>query len=300
MAGDEPRGIRRTYHFMLRFPVICSGGIGDTLIKLAAVPIAAWGRLGVRFNLFYSERGHPAWKVLEGFLASLEYCRLVARPPSLTEMRIRNLWKRVLPYSSVLYAPPIPQREVSDSHPASAKRILLQSHLDGHHGHTSVWAKKWPVNRWCELAKSLHRDGWAVELLEWDPPSFEAIVRACPFIQDARRRTLLETVQRMRAASCVVSVDSWTKYVAGWWKIPQVVIVADLRKGYTPDFQNMTADQVARGWFRGLTGSPTTRLLGLEKKRNGFEYTLPSLELLSVQQVKAAVIQVSNSSDFEN
>jgi hypothetical protein len=156
-------------------------------------------------------------------------------------------------------------------------------------------AKKWSVSRWCELAVSLRNNGWTVELLEWDTDALSAVMRMCPFVRDARKATLLETIQSMREMQCVVSVDSWTKYVAGWCKIPQVVIVPDLRKGYTPFFRSITADEVAKRWFRGLTVSPTTVLLGLEKRGGVFEYTLPSMESLTVGLLETAVADVSQA-----
>jgi len=279
---------------VFRFPITCSGGIGDTLLALASVPIAAWGRCGVRFNIFHEQRDHPAWNIVRGFADSLQYCRVLDRSPTLTECRMRNAWQRMTRHWQSLYAPPIPAAKGREVKVSGERRILLQSHLDGHHGHTAVLAKKWPVDRWCDLCDALHRSGWTVELLEWDVESFTAISRSCPFVADARRPSLLETIQNMRGLDCVVSVDSWTKYVAGWWCIPQVVIVPDLRRRYTPLFETLTADEVARGWFRGLLFSPATRLIGLEKKKEVFEYTLPSIEMLPAQDVAKAAQAVAD------
>lgn len=277
---------------MIRFPIICSGGIGDTFVRLTEVPIAAWGTLGMRFHIFYEGREHPAWKIMQELLQSLRYCRFADRAPTLAEYRVRNVWKRMARRSNSLYAPPLPAGKERKSNLSGKRRILLQSHLDGHHGHTNLSAKKWPVERWCALADLFERDGWAVELLEYDATAFTAISKACPFVRDARRSSLLETIQNMRHVQCVVSVDSWTKYVAGWWKIPQVVIVPDLRKGYTPAFERMTADKLAHTWFRGLTNSSKTSLIGLEKRNGVYEYTLPSMDVLTVDELETAVASV--------
>lgn len=261
---------------MKRIPIICAGGIGDTLLTLAEFPIAALGRIGARFNIFYESTDHPAWKILRNFLESIEYCQLVHRPPSINEYRVRNGWKKIIRYSQFLFAPPIkkfgPSKKVH-----CTRRILVQTHMDGHHGHKHINAKIWPVDRWCELFLSLQGFGWDIWLLEWDESSREKIQHKCPFVVDARKLSFLETVLSIQDFDFVVSVDSWAKYVAGWWKIPQVVIVPDLRQGYTPHFENISADVLVEKWFRGLTKTDEIKLIGLEKSSTGYSFTLPSI-----------------------
>ena len=277
---------------MLRIPIICSVGIGATLLQISGLPISILGQFGVRFNIFYEGKDHPAWKILQIFLESIQYCQLCERNPTKFEYRIRNLLEKITRKSCHLFAPPIPCGTGNSGF--QGRRILIQTHLDGHHGHTHVTAKIWPLERWCELFLELHKQGWSIELLEWNEKAFLSIKNRCPFISDARRKTLLETIQLIKRCQCVVSVDSWTKYVAAWRKIPQVVIVPDLRKGYTPDFEKISATQVANRWFKGLTTSRSTCLIGLEKIHDDYAYTLPSIAELPVQHVIKCITEDLN------
>lgn len=268
---------------MFRIPIICSGGIGDTLLQISGLPISILGQFGVRFSIFYEDKDHPAWKILQIFLESIQYCQLCERNPTKFEYRIRNILDKFTRQSSYLYAPPIPCGTKESGF--QGRRILIQTHLDGHHGHTHVTAKIWSLERWCDLFFELQKLGWSIELLEWNEVAFLSIKNRCSFISDARRQTLLETIQLINRCQCVVSVDSWTKYVAAWRKIPQVVIVPDLRKGYTPVFEKISATQVANRWFKGLTNSRSTRLIGLEKIHGEYAYTLSSIAELTVQDI---------------
>lgn len=64
--------------------------------------------------------------------------------------------------------------------------------------------------------------------------------------------------------SLLISVDSWSKYVAGWKRIPQVVIVPD----QTPDYPQLSASAVWRYSFRGLHKEKNLTLLGLDPTGN--------------------------------
>ena len=275
---------------MFRFPIICGGGIGDSLLKIAAVPVERWGRLGLRFNIFYDTKDHPAGIILKDLFENINYCQFVQRKPNKIEYRIRNIWSKHIIKTSKIFAPPINLLE--DALPnlkAKAPRLLVQSHLDGHHGWKGATAKMWSVERWCEFCKSIHNRGWDVAVLEWNPESLAALQKSCPFIQDARKSNFSETICSFRNYQCMVSVDSWSKYVAAWWKIPQVVIVPNLRIGYTPDFERISAEQIATQWFRGLTDAPNIRLVGLERIDGHFNFTLPSIHHLDVLELIKAV-----------
>ena len=274
---------------MWRFPIICSGGIGDSLLKLARVPVAPWGRCGVRFNIFYDGKEHPAWQVLRDFFPAIKYCNLLSRPPKAAEYRMRNVFERIHENCQTLHAPPLPSNHSRLTLEKESRGILVQTHLDGHHGHAHLTAKVWSIDRWCDFFWRFQERGWGVDLLEWNDAAVDTIRERCPFIRDARKFTLLETIQSIREARCLVSVDSWTKYVAAWWKIPQVVIVPDLRNGYTPSFSGIPAPVVASRWFRGLTDSPTTHIIGLEKINGNYSYTLNSISELEVAQLNDAV-----------
>ena len=260
---------------MKRIPIICSGGIGDTLLALSEIPIAALGRFGVRFTIFYETRDHPAWKILFNVLESIKFCEVSQRCPTKNEYRIRNAWKKIIRHLPFLFAPPFKKSNLSSK--SEKRRILIQTHLDGHHGYKHLNAKVWPIDRWCNLLCELNKIGWEIGLLEYDDEALNVIKRNCPFVIDSRKNTFLDTILHIRSFDFVLSVDSWTKYVAGWWKIPQVVIVPDLRIGYTPVFKNIDANVLVEKWFRGLSNNAKTKLIGLEKGVSGYQFTLPSI-----------------------
>ena len=76
-------------------------------------------------------------------------------------------------------------------------------------------------------------------------------------IQD--RLTFPQAIRLVERCSVLVSVDSWSKYVAGWKNIPQLVIVPD----QTPDYPQLTASAVWRHSFRGLHKNKNLTLFGL-------------------------------------
>jgi hypothetical protein len=82
--------------------------------------------------------------------------------------------------------------------------------------------------------------------------------------------------------SLLVSVDSWSKYVAGWKNIPQLVIVPD----QTPDYPQLTASAVWRHSFRGLHKNKSLELLGLAPETTKrARYTFGPMSSLRPQDV---------------
>jgi len=174
--------------------------------------------------------------------------------------------------------------------------VLLHTHLDGHHGWLGAKAKIWAIENWVALVGELHGRGCDVSLIEWNVAAAQAIRSHCPYIRDVTEQNLSALCHNMRLYDCIVSVDSWVKYAAEWNHVPQVVIVPDLRSGYTPDFAQVTADWVAQWWFHGLIGKPRVTVLGLARSRHAFVYTLPTLEELRPSEVLRAIsVQLSSA-----
>ena len=79
-----------------------------------------------------------------------------------------------------------------------------------------------------------------------------------------------------------VLLDSWSKYVAGWRNIPQLVIVPD----QTSDYPQLTASAVWRHSFRGLHKNKNLTLLGLAPENTKHaRYTLGPMSALRPQDV---------------
>ena len=162
-------------------------------------------------------------------------------------MRTRKIWK-----------PPSESFAKIKGSSDSPKKILLHTHLDGHHGWKGATAKMWPVENWVELCKCLREKGWEVSILEWDSNSRSQLLSQCPFLHDGRMSSDTETFESFSEYQCLFSVDSWSKYVAAWYGVPQVVVVPDLRVGYC-GFENVSADEFAGWWMHGVLSKKEKR-----------------------------------------
>lgn len=265
----------------MRIPLLCSNGIGDSFLILGRVPIGTLGKLGFRFKIFYTTLDHPARKILEPFFREIRYCEYTEKEPSAYEkwffskmlslsMRMRKIW-----------CPPFDQSAKYKSK-GSGKKILLHTHLDGHHGWKGATAKMWPIENWVELSCKLHGDGWEVSILEWDEDAIRKLQIECPFLKDGRRGALVDTVKSFAEYDFLFSIDSWSKYVGVWAGMKQVVAIADLRSGYT-GFESISPAQVARWWFHGVIENSKVKVLGLEKiERKDYVYTLSTMADMSV------------------
>jgi hypothetical protein len=172
------------------------------------------------------------------------------------------------------------------------QRILLHTHLDGHHGWKGATAKIWPIANWVELCKKLHCEGWEISLLEWDADAFRELQSSCPFLLDGRKSGFLETVQSFLDYDFLFSIDSWSKYVAIWFDLKQVVAISDLSNGYC-GFESISPTQVAKWWFHGIFNQPKVKVLGLEKNGSSYSYTYSKLSEMTVQNAIDAISQVA-------
>jgi hypothetical protein len=133
-----------------------------------------------------------------------------------------------------------------------------------------------------------------VDILEWNLDSASNLMAACSEVKNLASDTLLDNFRRILEADLVVSVDSWSKYVARWGNKKQVIIVPDLRQNYVPYFKTLTPDEVAKGWFFGLTNRCNIEIIGLEKRNHRFEYTLPSVSNLDPEYLFQRTVGLLN------
>lgn len=270
------------------FPVICAGGIGDCLLAFQSLPLHLASTLGLNLDFYYTTPGHPAEATIRQFALSLPRARWMSQPPKLVHYRLRNFFQRL--HLGPL-TPPIPGWRPPGFLPRRGPmNILLQTHLDGHHGFTSVHAKTWTVEAWSEIIHLL-RDflDAQIHLLEWHQSSRTALLRTSPHVLNAIQPDLLSQCLYIQTMDLIISVDSWAKYPARWAGLPQVIIIPDLRQNYTPAFQNISANQIAQVWFQGLTNRTDTFLIGLECRHSSWKWTLPSIHQLQPTQILHAV-----------
>lgn len=276
----------------MRIPLLCSNGIGDSFLILGRVPILTLGKLGLRFSIFYTTKEHPACKILEPFFRAIRYCEYVERDPLVWEKWIFSKMISLSMRTAKIWRPPF---AISGEEKRQGKRILLHTHLDGHHGWKGATAKMWPIENWIELSRLLHGDGWEISVLEWDEGALAELISKCPYLLDARKKDLLQTVASFPDYDFLFSIDSWSKYVAAWFDIRQLVGVADVRKGYC-GFEDISANQIAKWWLHGLLGNRHVEVLGLEKtENNGFVYTLDKIANLDVDLVAQGISRLMGS-----
>ncbi len=149
----------------------------------------------------------------------------------------------------------------------------------------------WPIDNWVELCNRLQKDGWEVAVLEWDSKSRLELFNECPFLMDGRLSSDIETFKSFSEYDCLFSIDSWSKYVAAWYDLPQVVVVPDLRVGYC-GFENVSADEFVGWWMHGILNRKEVRTVGLEKRVGRYDYSLLSLDELVVQQAMELIREV--------
>lgn len=152
----------------------------------------------------------------------------------------------------------------------------------------------WPIENWIELCRKLHDDGWEVSILEWDEDAIRKLQIECPFLKDGRRGGLLDTVKSFAEYDFLFSIDSWSKYVAVWVGMNQVVAIADLRSGYS-GFEAISPAQVARWWFHGVLNHPNVKVLGLENNGNSYSYTYSQISEMTVDNAINSIRDVAGN-----
>jgi hypothetical protein len=269
---------------MISLPIVCSGGIGDVLQVIGCYPLKVLVRLGVKPKFFYLTPEHPAKPIVYKFVNEIKNLTIKDKPTR-NELYLSKKLYSLFARSKTIHAPPFVKRNPNSKAQNDLNfKILLHTHLDGHHGWKGASAKLWNVESWVELAEKVSARTKKLGILEWDDDCREQLLRRIPNAVDARGTDLMETIFNISTYSSMVSIDSWTKYVAAWFSIKQTIIVPDLRTGYC-GFESYSADQVARLWFRGLTDSKNVKLIGLEKIGKTYEYTLPSLQHIDIERL---------------
>lgn len=267
---------------MPRLPLKLAGGIGDCLLDISRVPIKAMGALGVGVEFYYTQPNHPASEVVKDFLPFILRGRVSSDPlpKNLNWHRLANYLGSVSKKSPLFFAPPIKEIESKKSLHKSI-RILIQTHMDGHHNLKCFPAKVWSITKWVEYIHLISKiPNVEVKILEWDSEAVSEFGDALPNVPIIGPKKLHASIQEIANSDIVVSIDSWTKYVAQWFNKKQIIVLPDLRNNYTPYFSTVTADEVIRRWFFGISGRKNVKIIGAEKRGGVFQYTLDKISNL--------------------
>jgi hypothetical protein len=274
------------------FPIIFGGGIGDCFLVLGRFPIRWLVHIGIPCNLIYTTPGHPAETPVKQFCEKMRGCRFMTAEPTPMEKRLNQKWLAFSGRFRWIFAPPVKglvrKRHQQPSVAQQTLRIGLHTHLDGHHNARNAWAKSWHPENWIQFIsflKSKHQ--CELFLMEWNPEAARQLQDAHPDMINLVHLDLVCLCQEISNLDVLVSVDSWGKYVARWAGIQQVVILPDLRRGYTPAFEKSTAAGVLSWFFYGLHLHPTVDVVGVEKQGGQWIWELNHIDDLAPAQLLA-------------
>ena len=200
-----------------------------------------------------ADAGAPSAEAVQDLLSRCPGTRWdgVKAVPRFQKVLTRGLREVVEPFHPGLFDPRFVWRAEDEVPMDSArKHIVIQTHLEG------LPAKRWPVERWREVHAGVKRRHPTACIHVLDPAG-ASLAGEGIIVQD--QLTFPQAIRLVERCSLLISVDSWSKYVAGWKNIPQLAIVPD----QTPDYPQLTASAVWRHSFRGLHKDKNLALLGL-------------------------------------
>ena len=278
--------------------VLCWGGIGDTLRNIALLPHAwLYQTFGYRLRVVHRNwhdclclphAGAPEPEFFEELIRrvpSLEWRGESGEHRGLSRSLNRALRDaiRVAQFGQTRYFPfEVPlseaERAALPARPAGF-HLGLQTHLSG------MRTKYWGADNWRRVIEQIlakYPDA-TIRLLDTAPEVDTLCID--PRVTSTRTLNLAQSINLIGTLDLLVSIDSWTKYVAAWNCIPQIVIVPDM----TSEYGESTAEKLARVELAGIIDEPGNLVLGIEGIAPNRRLSLPRMADLSPEQVAAAI-----------
>jgi ADP-heptose:LPS heptosyltransferase len=271
------------------------GGIGDTLRNISQVPHEAiYRRTGLRSRVFYTHWTRTSFNVSTGPPDPAWFRDIVERCPSLVwcgEVERYNgigRWVNLalrrgigLLSGRTRYFPFVPRLSQSE-HGAlpprsERRRVAVQTHLSG------MRTKAWGTANWRRYLTALLSSHPAVEIFLFDADPNVSELCIDERVQTTRRFNIPQSIVFLATCDLLVSIDSWTKYIAAAHDIPQVLVVPDQRTEY-PD---LSPDRLLRQELDGIYGRSDTEVIGISRSASP-KLTLPSLAQLTPDELLAA------------
>lgn len=270
------------------------GGWGDVLREISLLPCGRkktgfWSKSAPPFMVRHlpldqadvrTDAGVPSPEAVRDLLSRCPSLRWGGVGPVSRLQRMSNRAFRAAmePFHPGLFDPQFQWRLEDKISPASGKIIVVQTHLEG------LPAKRWTLENWLAVLQGLklRHPNALIHIL--DPAG-------APFSGEGIRvesgLTFPQAIRLVEQCDFLISVDSWSKYVAGWKGIPQLIVVPDQR----PDYPHLTAETVWRHSFRGLHRSRGVHLLGLRPHpvNHTAKYTFGTMDHLLPMDVLRAV-----------
>lgn len=277
--------------------ILCWGGIGDTLRNIGLVPHAwLYRTFGYRCRVVHIN-WHDCGCLPEAGAPEPEFFEeLIGRIPSLEwrgesgEHRGWSRWlnrglrdllqaahggmPRYYPYEVRL------SEEEQAALPAKAGLTIgIQTHLRG------MPTKRWGTANWRRVLEALlarHPES-RIHLLDTAPE----VDSLCfdPRIRSTRGFHIAQSMVLCRQLDLLVSVESWAKYVAATYGIPQVLIVPDMRS----DYPGSTAERLSATEYIGILGRPENRWIGLGGTKRWRVFTLATISDLTPEALQVEI-----------
>jgi hypothetical protein len=294
MSSSDPPALPRNR----MLTILCWGGIGDTLRNIALVPHEwLFKTFGWRCRVVHRNWRDCGCLPQAGTPEPEFFQELIDRVPSLEwrgesgEHRGLSRWLnrllrdalRVLNLGRTRYyrfTVTLTEAERAALPPRPAGFVLgIQTHLNG------MRTKYWPVENWRRLLEQILAAHPDLHLWLFDSsPEVEALCFD-PRIVSTRGLNLAQSINLVERVDLLVSLDSWTKYVAAWCDIPQIVVVPDM----TPDYSVSTAEFLSRVYLPGIIDDPKNVVMGIEGKAPDRRLTIPRMADLAPERLAAEI-----------
>ncbi len=260
----------------IKIPVELVGGIGDILRNLSLLPLNAIKFLPIHIDLrVNSDKEKYGGEIHEKVLNEISLVTDALSGVSVSRENggvFGRFNARILRFLGFSKLKRLKLKKANHSifggeATRSKYNVLLQPHITG------VEYKRWSVESWSEVLRSLDRDEIHWWIVEQDAASAQILancVRSSTVLSGARVIDIIYLAERM---DFVVSVDSWMKYVARWNKIPQLILFPD-PKMFVGD---LATEKVISIFLPDLWRKPGVTILGIEADADRLFFTKKSM-----------------------
>ena len=263
--------------------ILSWGGIGDTLRNIGLVPHQAlFEKFGIRCRVVRRPQ-----KADENACPPVPFFReLIERCPSLLwagEMDERKPAGRIVTravreivkcanHNTPRYFPfdfRLTEQERNLLPVRSPGFVIgVQTHLSGIH------TKEWGIANWQSYLSILLAKASDISILLIDNEAPVEQLCCDPRIRSTRGLNIAQSIALTAQVDLLVSIDSWSKYVAAAHRIPQLVVVPSQKLYHSPAY-------LACNSFEGIFNQPLNTLVGLGGTLRHPQVTLDRIEDLS-------------------
>lgn len=270
------------------------GGIGDTLRNIAQVPHREIPRrTGIRCRVFYTHWTRTSFNVSTGPPDPVWFEDIVDRCPSLVwcgevehytgtgrwvnlavrrSLRLLSGRTRYFPFDLRL------TEAEGAALPALGQRVrvAVQTHLSG------MQTKAWGAENWRHYLSSLLLAWPDIEVFLFDADPAVGELSADQRVKTTQGFNIPQSIVFLASCDLLVSIDSWTKYIAAAHDIPHVLVVPDQRAEYP----ELSAERLVGHELDGIYGRSDVDFIGISSGQPA-ALTLPSLSRLRPDELLA-------------